>query len=60
MRKFLVLLTVLCLLQIFQPVTISSLSTPQSKVTVDENIITNAKLIDVTNGVGGESVNLLV
>jgi len=56
-KKLLIVLIVLCLLQIFWP-TLQSFPTIQSKIVTSENIILNSGSIDIAGKVGGENADV--
>ena len=58
MKKFLALLTVLCLLQALWPAS-RSFSAAQTRVTAYERIVPNVDSIDLIEGIGGKSVDIL-
>jgi len=59
MKKFLALLTVLCLLQIFQPVNILNSQTVRLRVATGEYMISNVNSIDLIEEISEKSVDIL-
>jgi len=58
-KKFLALLTVLCLLQIFQPVNILNSQTVRLRVATGEYMISNVNSIDLIEEISEKSVDIL-